>query len=1855
MESSLETISNISYYIHLIFFLDNNKDLFLSSIYIYIIFLIFITILFIIMCLRFKAGKYNILWPITILCYALPIISKTFFGQIFLLLISIFKCIYGKTLYYASTTQCEVGTWYYITMPLCCIALLVQIILSYITISLYYQPDFIYDNNDTLKKTNPIPDFIFLLNKILIIIIFLFDKGQNNEHWPILIILCLTTGFNAYVNIYCQNYANEIIKKLNYFFILCLFWGFFCLLISNIFLSINFSGALYFFLCGVLLIFIYCVFYVKTNIDFLNTNFEEIYSINDYLNYIYSYMKLIKEKEISRDSSIILTSFIQKMEDKCTNKKCILKKYLQSLSKGFDSNFLLLQHAQKLFKLALNKSPSNITLKIHYIIFLTSKINQKKSAQKELSSIKIDHMVLYNKFNIFRCKKFIEENNTLVNTNKQEETDSNDIIQEIEYKNNYKEFLKLLSKSSSLYYEFWSSLYTSHLQGTEDFRKLNDIGAELNIIIEQIEKTFEKMRQIKNNDLTVIKLYESYLKNILNNEEKYEKYHKISNNLIIDNKFYFEDKDFTNFDIKNLLNNDEYQFIIISANDDNKGTLINMSLNTCLYFGYTKDEIIGKNMCLLVPELFHKIHNKLFNEVTEKIKTEFFEKLSNKITYIPQCMEYTGYGRNKLKYLIPLNTKIFFAQTEESDLVYIIDLIRKNNLYTNDINETNEIDKNQICCVLTDNNFIIQTFTPNCVELLGLDSKMINANYDITNFIVQFNEELQSLVSTSNKEASIHEASEIISNENSVRDLIVVGDIDKSFEIKLKKKKKLLKLKYSHQRKIIWKINNNINTVINNKKQDMSKILSQFSGIGKKLNGESNKKKLILEVKEVIISNKQIGYYFYFKKSYSGRNEASLLNINESIKMEKIEKPSSIIGKLNKSSVKFYDEEDELPKSSRINDDDIRNNINLNNFQKEEKKTDKNSNISFDLENLTHVRKHESAKILSDFKDDYNDIVDEKFTPKCNFNFYLDLNTKSYKPTSTKDQTNQLYKKLKEQALEKINIVYQIKKKMNKKKSSSNTEISSKEETSNNDDYTSSYLLSSSSVSESKKEESKIKSNNKEISKKNNEKNEINNNNEVIKEKKTKIANIENEYYKIAIAKIKFMIYDFNQEMVITTKSEKKSKVEEIIDNYKLRQNINISEDINYVNLSFDKFVKDTKNKNDKGSNKNINIKNINNKNNEKNNIIDTEKEFEKDIIYALSRQDDQNSIRYFYTISFFYIIIIIIILITEIYFVIKSYNSFKDNLDLLINAINLKYNTNVGIFTIRETTLYSYPSPFNTITYSVPDDNWEKYTEKIYTMSKNAFTTCNSLMENIIGSSVKLSKDTLYILNEEAFNITILYGNNQLRNVTSTLFSSIIQVYSTFCNLLQTETISVPSKNLYNFMYNSFNQIAIALNLQIDLFKEELSDKWTSMIIMIVIYGVVYLLFHILLYIMLTKCFVSISNKKASYISVFYGINLNLIKSSIKKCEFFINKINQNESNGKLKIFDEENSVIMSTSNFNLNNPLKQNNKEKKITRLKKNKGLSNDKRTKRFKIILFVLFLICIILFVAILLSLNLFVVKFIDSSEYLYNLQHYHLNIFELFNGFREYIVDENNILLGVKVYDYLNQKEDEFYKTNVDNLNKINLLRNKISGLSDDFIELNKKGFCSSYIATFKSTKDCEDFVGGKDSILNFDFPFIVNEFVEDIRYGRKSFVIFVNMGCVLGNISFPEYQNVTDIAEQMVKFPGWKVYRLAFFNQFLHTRVNTKFMNIMFPRILEETNISINTIQKNMENGAVIYIILIIVYGAIFLILFWVYWIPLIRTLNMEIYKTKNMLTIIPVQILASLPNIRELLNISNKR
>ena len=441
------------------------------------------------------------------------------------------------------------------------------------------------------------------------------------------------------------------------------------------------------------------------------------------------------------------------------------------------------------------------------------------------------------------------------------------MMQALQYKNYLNEFKILLLKSSSLYYDFWSALYNYHIQGIEDFTKLNDTGNQLNKLIENIENLFIKLNEIKKNDYEIVKLYESFSKNILNDEEKYSKYNNISKNLSIYNKIKNKEIDFSNFNLGFLNESDEKNLLIISIDEKHKGIIMNISLKACLIFGYQKDEIVGKNIDILIPELFQKIYIKLFNDMSDKTKNKFYNNLLNKINYKPEFIETYACGKNKSKYLIPLHLKLYLVQTEENELVYIIEIINNNSYKEEIYRDFNVNDNENICSVLTNNNLIIQTFTSNCVDILKFNSNIINSNYDIISFIKHFDDEFQ-LNNNVNKDSTNstdrtnnNENNKIKGSDNNI------NSIKNSLE-KLKSYKLILKTKFHNPRKIVWRneIYDKESILYIDKIKNKSLSMISHDNEDKTNNNNIYEQKFLMMVREIYISDKIVGYYFYFKK-----------------------------------------------------------------------------------------------------------------------------------------------------------------------------------------------------------------------------------------------------------------------------------------------------------------------------------------------------------------------------------------------------------------------------------------------------------------------------------------------------------------------------------------------------------------------------------------------------------------------------------------------------------------------------------------------------------------------------------------------------------------------------------------------------------------------------------------------------------------------------------------------------------------------------------------------------------------------------------------------------------------------------
>ena len=194
--------------------------LFYKIFIILILFLIYSTfIILTIMAFKIKYRKIKMFWPIEILKITLPIISYFFFGQIFLLLTSIFYCRKEES-YESPYLQCLEGLWIYSLKPAAILGMIFQIIIGFITNSLYYTQYFEKGSSDLLKRFNTFPDVVFMFNKIAIILLFISDTGSESEHWPMLLFLVFITGLNAYSNLFLRYRKNKILNLLICFFII---------------------------------------------------------------------------------------------------------------------------------------------------------------------------------------------------------------------------------------------------------------------------------------------------------------------------------------------------------------------------------------------------------------------------------------------------------------------------------------------------------------------------------------------------------------------------------------------------------------------------------------------------------------------------------------------------------------------------------------------------------------------------------------------------------------------------------------------------------------------------------------------------------------------------------------------------------------------------------------------------------------------------------------------------------------------------------------------------------------------------------------------------------------------------------------------------------------------------------------------------------------------------------------------------------------------------------------------------------------------------------------------------------------------------------------------------------------------------------------------------------------------------------------------------------------------------------------------------------------------------------------------------------------------------------------------------
>ena len=183
------------------------------------------------------------------------------------------------------------------------------------------------------------------------------------------------------------------------------FWNSFCLIsikIINSFIKFN-SGVIIFFL-GWTFIIIVTYYKFSSTLSMLLVEPSKLFSSKDFIQRI-RFLIVQIEKYKNRDLQLILVSYALKIENKCPYHNCPLKLFLYNKNDINKSVICLTEYIDTLFLLALTKFPNDVSLRINYIFFLISKMNNKIKAAEQLEiNEKLSEKNLEEEFIIYRHK-----------------------------------------------------------------------------------------------------------------------------------------------------------------------------------------------------------------------------------------------------------------------------------------------------------------------------------------------------------------------------------------------------------------------------------------------------------------------------------------------------------------------------------------------------------------------------------------------------------------------------------------------------------------------------------------------------------------------------------------------------------------------------------------------------------------------------------------------------------------------------------------------------------------------------------------------------------------------------------------------------------------------------------------------------------------------------------------------------------------------------------------------------------------------------------------------------------------------------------------------------------------------------------------------------------------------------------------------------------------------------------------------------------------------------------------------------------------------------------------------------------
>ena len=616
---------------------------------------IFVNFLLLIMALSFGNGKpklYN--FCIIIQSYITSNVFFFFMVPTMELLLSVNKCENGKM--EIITTKNDVYCYsgpHFILLFISVIISILQFILIILNSFFNFNP---FSSNQPTAIIDPDNNTLLVMFKLFLVLLYVLF----NSEWIQIVVMVLGSFLVFKSTLSNPTYNSSVLQCMLVIKSCIVFYTYLILMLGELLASTDFNGLIYFLPIGYILLSIMSVFLYKLskkNFVEAKTNFknedEFLTRINYFKSIIDDFIQQNKSRIKNNDynnykrKEIVIRGQIALHEENCLDEECPLKKFLENQGNFSVQRTSLLQYANILYVQAIKQFPDSQAILLNFLKFNYEKKYNLSTAKIYLEKIERFKNSIREDYIIFFIKK---SQATIINEDGEEIV----INEEDTPQHKINRFKLLIDTSTKLYGEFWGNLATN-LTHNLNLNKLFRVGNKINKYLKEMNRLWEdlKEKKIDNEQQNILQLYSTFVKNILQNQYAST---QIENKIKDTKNFQIFKENSEKIDINNLnkiLERPVYQ-IYTRSNDMGKCYIIQCSNGIVHLLGYSKQELIGKRIEMIMPFICQSEHASMLSDRLKKLRQLMLENHNEDLKDRAKTA-FVLYPKTKAGYLNPIN------------------------------------------------------------------------------------------------------------------------------------------------------------------------------------------------------------------------------------------------------------------------------------------------------------------------------------------------------------------------------------------------------------------------------------------------------------------------------------------------------------------------------------------------------------------------------------------------------------------------------------------------------------------------------------------------------------------------------------------------------------------------------------------------------------------------------------------------------------------------------------------------------------------------------------------------------------------------------------------------------------------------------------------------------------------------------------------------------------------------------------------------------------------------------------------------------------------------------------------------